>query len=137
MEDGYELYRSMELWSDELRLHGYADAVELHSGVPVPIEHKRTGRHDADRQQLCAQALCLEEMYEASVDHGYLVDRTRHRRVRVSFDGKLRARTLQTIAELHAMLAEAVLPPPATDARCRNCSLIHSCLPQLTTGTKR
>jgi CRISPR-associated exonuclease Cas4 len=107
---------------------------------PVPIEYKR-GRpkqHDADRVQLCAQAMCLEEMLglptgEASgaITTGHLFYGKTRRRQTVVFDTELRTRTADTARQLHAMLASGSTPPAIYEKhKCDRCSLLGLCMPK-------
>ncbi|MEX2238008.1 MAG: CRISPR-associated protein Cas4 [Dehalococcoidia bacterium] len=135
---GVRTLRGLPLWSDALGLRGKADLVELRADGPYPVEYKsgrRHGRH-ADLQ-LCAQALCLEEMMARPVERGaifYAADRTRFE---VDFDGELRARTLEAVEGVRTILRQQALPPAPNDARCPNCSLINACLPSVVAETAR
>lgn len=130
--DDERTVRALDLWSDRLGLVGRADAVVFDEvGRPYPVEHKvgtRAARR-ADEVQLCAQALCLEEMFVHAVPEGALFyGRSRRRRV-VALDAALRAETEAAVAAVRALLHERCLPPPAADSRCPRCSLIESCMP--------
>lgn len=131
--DGIRILRSVHVASDRLRLHGVADVVELRADMPFPVEYKR-GRpkaHRADEVQLCAQAICLEEMTGQKIDHGALFYGTQRRRGLVVFDADLRALTTQVAAEAHDAMANGTLPAPRYDAgRCESCSLYELCRPQ-------
>ena len=135
---GVRIARGLPLRSVRLGLIGRADVVEFHgragrSARPVPVEYKR-GRPkalDADRVQLCAQGLCLEEMLGVGVPAGALFYGETRRREEVAFDAGLRARTQALAAELHALLAAGVSPPPEPGPKCRSCSLEPICLPRL------
>lgn len=124
------------LRSLHLGLAGQADVVEFHgkgrNARPFPVEHKR-GRsktHDADRIQLCAQAMCLEEMLGASVPSGALFYATPRRREEVEFTDALRAETIKTAEALHALIASGVTPPADySRKKCERCSLKARCLP--------
>jgi len=103
---------------------------------PLPIEYKRgrPKKHDADKVQLCAQALCLEEMlglHEGAIPEGRLYyGQTRHR-FDVPFDNALRQRTRDTIAQLHALLGSGQTPPASYEkSKCDRCSLIGLCMPK-------
>ena len=128
---------SLPLGSVRLNLTGIADLVEFQpvSGGgerAFPVEYKR-GKpklHRADEVQLCAQALCLEEMTEQPVPEGALFYAQTRRRVIVPFDADLRALTEATVADLARLLATRVTPPPtAHRSRCRACSLLDLCRP--------
>lgn len=123
------------LWSDRLRLTGFADLVEEMGGQSVPIEYKRgrMGRWLNDHIQLCAQALCIEERSGRTVMHGEIFYWGSRRRQRVVFSAELRARTEVAVAEAFALAASGRIPPPLNHpAKCRDCSLEPVCLPRET-----
>lgn len=133
---------SLPLRSLRLGLTGKADVVEFHADAgsdtetPYPVEYKR-GRpkaDDCDRVQLCAQALCLEEMLDVRVPAGALFYGRERRRTPVEFDEAMRRKTEQTALELHALVAAGCTPPPEYSARCKNCSLQDACLPKVCSG---
>ena len=146
---GVRIARGLPLRSLTLGIAGVADVVEFpqaltgapdSSGMnplpPLPIEYKRgrPKKHDADRVQLCAQALCLEEMLglpEGAIPAGRLFyGKTRHRS-EVPFDPALRGRTRDTIAQLHALIGSGQTPPASYDkTKCDRCSLIGLCMPK-------
>jgi len=131
-EDGVRVLRSVPLWSETLGLRGRADVVELRPEGPYPVEYKSGGRRTRPAElQLCAQALCLEEMLDAEVPRGgvYLV-RTR-RREEVVLDAALRAETREAIHAVRRTLDAQQLPEAPNDARCPKCSLINACLPSV------
>ena len=122
--------RAIPLWSGRLHVRGKADVVEMRPEGPYPVEYKvgrSPGRH-AERQ-LCAQALCLEEMLGVSVDTGAIYSVATRRRQAVAFDRQLRAETIAIIEAIRADMIAQRLPPAPNDTRCRHCSLINSCLP--------
>ena len=122
--------RGMPLWSERLGLRGKADVVEFRPEGPYPIEYKsgrRLGPH-AD-YQLCAQALCLEEMLGADVPRGAIYQQAARSRHEVVFDSSIRSQTVAMVAAIRELLREHRLPPAVNDARCPNCSLIDACLP--------
>lgn len=124
------VYRSLTVWSERLGLRGVADVVEMRPAGPYPVEYKvgqRRGPH-ADLQ-LCAQALCLEEMLETSIPHGAIYYHAARRRHEVALDEPLRRRTIEIVNEIRIMLQGQILPPAVNDNRCPNCSLINACLP--------
>ena len=131
--NGVRFERALPLWSDVLGLTGKADMVEFHGGVPYPVEYKsgRMRRGDSEKVQLCAQALCLEEMLGVAVPKGALYWYSSRKRVPVTFGESLRKRTLDVIEKMHALLESGIVPPPVDDGRCDNCSLRASCLPEL------
>ncbi len=116
-----------------LGVAGRADAVEFRGAppLPYPVEYKR-GRpksHRADEVQLCAQAICLEEMFGVALPEGALFYGEPRRREAVAFDAELRALTARVAAEVRTMLAGARTPPPTRTPRCRRCSLELLCRP--------
>lgn len=131
--DGARVLRSVEVASETHRLHGVADVVEILGGTCYPVEYKR-GRpkaHRADEVQLCAQALCLEEMSGLPVPEGALFYGRNRRRSVVAMDCCLRALTLMVAAEVRAALDAGTLPSPIYDVRrCEACSMIELCRPQ-------
>lgn len=122
--------RGLPLWSDRHGLRGKADVVEWHDGVPYPVEYKSGRRHGPHADlQLCAQAICLEEMFGVVVPCGalyYVATRKRHE---VIFDAAIRSRTLELAEAIRSMHVSPQLPEAPNDARCPNCSLINACLP--------
>lgn len=129
---GVPTLRSIPLWSERLGLRGKADAVELRAEGPYPVEYKVGSRHGTDADlQLCAQALCLEEMLGVPVSRGAIYYHATRRRHEVELDEALRERTTTAIEEVRAMLREQLLPEAPNDARCPKCSLINACLPSV------
>ena len=127
----------MPIRSLQLGLIGRGDVVEFHrqddgSWLPFPVEYKRgrPKKDDSDRVQLCAQALCLEEMLEVTVPAGALYYGKKKRRTEVEFSRELRQITRDTAVRLHQLLAAAVTPPPEYNRRCESCSFIETCLPK-------
>jgi CRISPR-associated exonuclease Cas4 len=126
-----------------LGLVGKADVVEFHRQadgrwLPYPVEHKRGRRkeEDWDRVQLCAQALCLEEMLGLSVPEGALFYGKEQRREVVAINDVLRRETEEVAAAVHRLVAEGTTPPPVYTKRCESCSLVHICLPRGVGGSK-
>lgn len=154
-ESGREVH-GMWLKSDRLRLVGKADVVEfvpvgqpfqadsqagkpdLHE-VPFPVEYKRGKRRkwDNDDVQLCAQALCLEEMLGVAVPAGAIFHIKSKRRREVIFTDKLRKKTEATAARLHELIASGVTPAAVLKPQCDGCSLRDVCLPELADQTAR
>lgn len=104
----------------------------------LPVEYKRgrPKRNDCDRVQLCAQAMCLEEMLGAQVDCGALFYGQHRRRTEVAFDESLRRRTADAAAHLHALIRAGITPRAEREPKCDSCSLLSLCLPQAT-GPRR
>ena len=135
--------RGMLLRSSRLGLYGVADVVELHSppnkgdrqDTPpdriVPIEYKRgkPKKDDCDRVQLCAQAMCLEEMFGLEIPVGFLFYGKRKRRTEVLLDEELRQRTQSAAQRLQAMIRNRETPRARREPKCDSCSLVELCLP--------
>jgi CRISPR-associated exonuclease Cas4 len=131
---GRRVERAMPLWSEQLGLIGKADMVEfLADGTPYPVEYKHGPRRKRlhDELQLAAQALCLEDMLGRQVPMGAIFHASSRRRREVAIDGELRGATMAAIAAVRDLLASDRLPSPVNDARCRQCSLIGICQPEL------
>ncbi len=133
---GVTVRRGLTLWSRRLYLTGKADAVEFAGRVPYPVEYKVGTRKPGGHEdlQLCAQALCLEEMFGVPVLAGAIYYHASRHRQEVALDTALRARTEAVIDAIRAMLHTSRLPPAPNDARCRHCSLFESCLPGVVSG---
>lgn len=128
---------SVPLRSLRLGLIGKADVVEFHrqdDGIwlPFPVEYKR-GKpklDDCDKVQLCAQAMCLEEMMDIEIPEGALFyGQTRHRED-VTFDKALRAEAEETARRVHELIEAGVTPRAEYSAKCKKCSLVELCLPK-------
>ncbi|MFN3076050.1 MAG: CRISPR-associated protein Cas4 [Alphaproteobacteria bacterium] len=135
---GVRRVMALPLAAKRLGIAGVADLVEFHKSAdaaetPYPVEYKRgkAKQHRADEVQLCAQALCLEEMTGQTVPEGALYYAETRRRVVVSFDASLRALTEKTIDDVRAVFTSLQTPPPVFRAdRCRACSLLDLCRPK-------
>jgi CRISPR-associated exonuclease Cas4 len=120
-----------------LGLAGKADVVEFRRQAdgrwrPYPVEHKRgrRKRENWDRVQLCAQALCLEEMLDTSVPEGALFYGKERRREVVEIGEAIRRETEDAAAAVHRLMVEARTPAPEYAPRCKRCSLLGICLPK-------
>ena len=151
--------RGLPLRSLELGLSGRADVIEFHSvldpeaveglidggkhpavrlkGItgwwrPFPVDYKR-GKPKADRcdeVQLCAQALCLEEMLGGAVPEGALFYGKNQRRQEITFDDELRQLTIDASRRLHELIDSGRTPRAVKEPKCKNCSLVELCLPE-------
>ena len=132
--------RGIPLRSFALGLTGKADVVEFHkegrAWLPFPVEYKRgkPKADDCDTVQLCAQALCLEEMLSVEVRAGALFYGKTRRRHDVAFDAELRARTTETARQLHEFVARAETPQPDFRKKCESCSFFDVCMPKVIGG---
>lgn len=132
---GVTLLRALPAWSERLGLNGKCDIVEQHpDGSLFPVEFKTGKRRkwENDDAQLCAQALCLEEMFGRSVPRGAVFHADSKRRRDVEFTAELRARVEDTAQQLHELLALKSVPPAEYREACQECSLFEICLPKAT-----
>lgn len=136
---GWELLRALPLYSDTLGLTGKADLVEVRREAATgrivearPVEYKKgpARRWSNDQAQLCAQALCLEEMLGLRIPAGLIFHAASAKRDEVIFDAPLRALTLATLDALRASLAQPTAPPAVLKPQCDGCSLRGVCLPE-------
>lgn len=148
---GWELLRALPLFSDKLGLTGKADLVEirrmdfhksqilnLKSEMPRrviaarPVEYKKgpARRWANDHVQLCAQALCLEEMFGLQIPSGLIFHAASALRTEVVFDDALRSLTLATLSNLRSQILNPVPPPAELKPQCDGCSLRGVCLPE-------
>jgi len=130
---------SLPLKSSELGLTGKADVVEFHLSdntenrwIPFPVEYKRgkPKKDWSDKVQLCAQALCLEEMLDTKVEQGALFYGKTRRRQNVAFDDSLRKLTFETANKLHELFVSGITPLPHYEKKCDTCSFYNLCLPK-------
>ena len=138
---GYEvakdvtLLRALPVFSDRLGLSGKCDVIERHAdGTVLPVEYKRGKRRqfENDDAQLCAQALCLEEMFDIAIPRGAVFHAESKRRRDVMFTPELRSLTEQSVGELHRLLDAEQAPLAQFKPACEECSLFKICLPRVT-----
>ena len=142
---GVTLLRALPVWSERLSLNGKCDIVEQRpDGSLLPVEFKVGKRRqwENDDAQLCAQALCLEEMFNVSIPRGAVFHADSKRRREVEFTAELRTRTEAAAQKLHALLRQSEisnlrfdmppLPPAVFKPACEECSLYEICLPKAT-----
>ena len=138
---------AVSLRSLRLGLVGKADVVEFHrekgpdgkvTWRPFPVEYKRgrPKKDNCDKIQLCAQALCLEEMLGQRIENGALFYGKIRRRQDVPIGEALRTQTKETAGRLHALFNLRKTPEPVFDRRCPNCSFFGYCLPKTLNGKK-
>lgn len=133
-----KIERGLPLRSLSLGLIGKADVVEFHrseSGMwqPFPVEYKRgkPKTDDCDKVQLCAQAMCLEEMLGVEIPCGALYyGKTKHRQ-NVTFDHVLRQETKEAAARARELIRGGVTPKAVYTKKCKSCSLLDQCMPRL------
>jgi CRISPR-associated exonuclease Cas4 len=152
---GVRIARGLRIRSYSLGISGIADVVEFHKvgngdacnvsipgsdelWIPFPVEYKR-GKPKVDHcdmVQLCAQAICLEEMLGAHIECGALFYAKPRRRMDVAFDQMLRAETEECCARLHKLISAGITPPAMYEKKCRSCSLAQICMPQASSKHK-
>lgn len=127
----------MWLVSHQLGLIGKADLVELRAGengeiVPYPVDFKRgkKRRWDNNEAQLCAQALCLEEMMKVAVPRGAIFHIKSGHREEVEFDTELRAKTIRAAERLRELIERRETPLAKFHPKCKGCSLLEWCMPK-------
>jgi CRISPR-associated exonuclease Cas4 len=150
---GIRVARGLRLRSLILGLSGMTDIVEFHrtedlTGIaleraeglwqPVPVEYKRgkLRKEDGYELQLCAQAMCLEEMLGAEIPRGYIYYGKTNRRLEIDFSQELRQKTSMAAARLRALFSSGVTPKAIHTRKCERCSLINLCLPAVS-GSKQ
>jgi CRISPR-associated exonuclease Cas4 len=132
-------FRSVSLYSETYRLRGRADVIEERDGKIYPVEIKKGRRGDwkNDQLQLCAQALCLEEMLGCGpIDTGYIYYAATARRQAVKLDAQIRQQTVATIEAVRQLLITQQRPEAIYGPRCKGCSLYPVCLPRETAKLK-
>lgn len=137
-ERGRLVLRGIPLWSEDLGLSGRADAVEIDGDRVRPVEYKSGVRHGNSADlQLCAQAICLEEMLAVDIPEGFVWYGGPRRRLKVLLTPQLRAEVRRIVAEIRRQLLSGELPPAPNDERCRECQLRSHCLPEVTGAPRR
>jgi len=140
-------FRGYRVVSHELEVVGTCDVVEFiydeQEGIPLarydglwlprPVEYKHGHAKtiDADRLQLCAQAMALEEMLQCHIPEGFLFYEETHRRERVEIDDVLRQTTRNIVKEMNDLFRRGYTPKVKTGTFCKSCSLQNLCLPKL------
>ena len=149
-----ELYksRSVPVYSKKLNLYGIADIVEFNedaNGVKIgnkkglwticPVEYKngQPEKSGADSYQLCAIAMCLEEMFQTTIPKGYIYYGKIKRRLEVLFTDELRLRISNAIEQMQILLEEQTLPTKSEQQNCNLCSLVNICLPGIFQNTTK
>lgn len=142
--------RGMPVFSRTLGVNGVCDVVEFHKSkkgtllngydglyIPVPVEYKRgkPKSSDADILQLCAQAMCLEEMLLCEINYGYMYYNEIRHRLKVEFNIELKDKVRKIFLEMHQMFERSYTPKVKTSKACNLCSLKDICLPKLCKNT--
>ncbi len=129
---GRTICRRLWVWSDRLQIAGFADFVEMEDDQLIPVEYKhgKKGKWDNDNIQLCAQALCLEEMTGQIIEQGEIFYWRSRQRIPVLFDTNLRHMTETAVSQAHQLANSSTIPPPVTQRqKCKHCSIQPICLP--------
>ncbi|MDF5725274.1 MAG: CRISPR-associated protein Cas4 [Rhizonema sp. PD37] len=123
--------RAIWLKSDKFQLIGKSDLIESENGEWYPVEYKRgkKGEWDNDELQVCAQALCLEEMTGKDISDGYIYYAHSHQRQLIEMTPELRQSTINTIEAVQMLLSTGEMPKAVKTKRCNGCSLQSQCLP--------
>lgn len=140
---GIRILRALPVASEKYNLTGICDIVEARSSGKkfsiqqlrslTPLEYKRgkPKSHRADEVQVCAQALCLEEMFQLKVERGAIFYGEKRRRTEVIIDKALRALTIDVIEKTQVLFKSGVTPQAEfIKTRCDNCSLLELCMPK-------
>ncbi len=137
--------RGLYIRSPELGIAGKCDVVEFRAdatghplygedglwrAVPVEYKHGRSKEGDEDRLQLCAQAMCLEEMFARDIEEGFLYYAATHSRERVLLTKELRQGVRDAACEMHRLYERHYVPKVRASAACKACSLAELCLPK-------
>ena len=145
------IVRGMRISSHELGVSGQCDVVEFHqneNGVelfgydgkwkPIPIEYKRgkPKENNADQLQLCAQAICLEEMFQTIILDGYLYYGENRRRSHVDFTDELRETVKKMTKEMHDLFQRGHTPNVRPSKQCKACSLENLCITKIKKAVK-
>ncbi|MDA8412721.1 MAG: CRISPR-associated protein Cas4 [Desulfobacteraceae bacterium] len=136
---GVRLERSLPIWNRRLNLTGKADLVEFHGDCPFPVEYKsgRQRKGNPETIQLCAQALCLEEMFGVPVEKGAIFWHASRERCEIAFTDAMRRQVEEVALQVAEMLERRIMPAPVNDKRCEGCSLRESCLPAVVADKAR
>ncbi len=143
----------MPVFSGKMLLFGKCDAVEMYEDengcvisfldnkkfIPYPIEYKHgVLRNETEYElQLCAQAMCIEEMFDCHIDKGAVFYITSHRRREVFFDEEKRKAVYETVKQLRSLLNSQTVPQAEYSSKCKKCSLNNLCMPNLEKSAKK
>lgn len=144
-------FYDFSVFSRELMIAGKCDCIEAvrnENGAylleehakfqlyPIEYKHGKVRNESEYMQQLCAQAICLEEMYDTYITEGSLFFVDEHRRLQVEFTNELREKTIKTCAMLWESFENKILPKAKYSVKCKKCSLYEDCLPKLQCSAK-
>lgn len=137
---GVTLLRALPVWSNHLGLIGKCDLVEQHlDGTLIPVEFKlgKRRRWVNDDVQVCAQALCLEEMFAIHIPQGAIFHASSKCRREISLDATLRDQTLTALQALRDLIQTQTIPAAEYRPACEECSLYEICQPRLSAHAAR
>lgn len=139
MEEGTRIERALPLWSVRLGLVGKADVVEFYDNTPYPVDYKHGPKRikEHDDLQLCAIAMCLEEMIGHPVPKGAIYHVSSRRRREVIFNNDMRNKVEIFTVQIREMIDKGIVPPAEHNEKCRNCSLLDACLPEVVDPGKK
>lgn len=135
-----------DVFSDSLGIMGKCDCIEASQDpkgciipsvdfpvklYPVEFKHGKVRSEDEYELQLCAQAICLEEMYGTNIEEGAIFYTSSHRRYPVKLDSRLRDMVCKTVDELLNLRSNLIVPPAEYSSKCVKCSLKDLCMPKL------
>lgn len=137
--------RSLAIVSEKYHLVGNCDVVEFHKqkdGIilqnrpgywqPIPIEYKHSNKIvEGSALQLCAQAICLEEMLSCKIDYGYLFYKNTKQREKIDFTLDLRNKVISTSNEILKYVISKEAPKVKVSKKCNNCTIKNLCLPKI------
>ena len=141
-----------DVFSDQMQLRGKCDCIEAtacDSGCripqvdfpvklfPVEFKHGKLREELEYEVQLCAQAMCLEEMFDTTIEQGALFYTSSHRRYPVQFTEELRQQVLKTAAVLRGIRDKQAVPEAEYSAKCRKCSIYDICMPKTKRSAKQ
>jgi len=130
---GIRTERELRISSSVLGLYGQTDAVEFYKeGIVIPVEYKRgkPKSNNVDAVQLCAQAICLEEMLNMTIEKGYLFYNLTKKRQEVIFTSELRQETQNLADQYHDLIKAKKTPFAIYEKRCESCSFVETCFPK-------
>lgn len=140
------ILRNLRVFNPALGISGMCDVVEFHSNpcgihltgrrglwIPYPVEYKhgKPKENDADRLQLCAEAMCLEYMLSCDIPEGALFYQHTKRREIVTFTTELREQVQQYCRQMHDYFSRGYTPKAKFRPRCKSCSLLDVCQPKM------
>lgn len=148
-DSGTVTLRSVPVKSYKLGFFGITDLLELYplkdnsakaftisrypgrwQVLPIEYKHGRAKSNDIDEVQLCAQAMCLEEMYDIEIPRGALFYGQTRRRLSVTLNDALRKRVAELSSTMHLLFSSGDIPDAKAEKKCKSCSLQNLCMAQ-------